>query len=656
MTGRLARGSAVAAMVGLLVCLFTTSVWPASALGQEDSTQELAEQYAPVIKVRAQQEDCDRGGEQYTPTSAEIVLDNPQVLLRQVGTGNPTTKIGPAASDLFGLGEGFYLDFPGNALAPGCLYEKDFRRYSAELPAVVYAHVATQDDAPGQLALQYWFFWYFNDWNNKHEGDWEGIQLLFDVGTVEEALAVEPVSVGYSQHFGGEEAAWNDTKLERRSTHPVVYPAVGSHPSHFSSALYLGRSGDEGFGCDSTLGPSRALEPEIIVLPDEVDDASDPLAWLEFEGRWGERHAGAFNGPTGPKQIDRWSAPIDWHEDLRTSSVIVPGGSGAGAQVIETFCGVVELGSTQLILLMQRPVTMLIVVVGLTTLVMAALRRTDWTAVNSSPIVRRRRSGQILRSAARLYRAAPARYAELGLIYLPVSLAIGGLVTAAQQVPVVGALVESDRDLGVVGLFLALSVGSLGHTIGFVIVTAAVSEVMAARDQTTTLRGFEAYRRAFTRWRDLLSGFLRAAVVVGVLYASVVGIPWGIRQGIRYQFLSQATMLDGLGSKDALDRSSQLVRGRWWHTLGSIILLNLIVAVAAAIVGLVFLVALAGVPLWLFSVLVTAVLVLVVPYPAIAMVLLYGDARAEQEGAERAELIDPQTGFTDGSEGVALTT
>ena len=34
-------------------------------------------------------------------------------------------------SDLSGLGEGFYLDFPGIAIDPGCIYEQDFNRYTA---------------------------------------------------------------------------------------------------------------------------------------------------------------------------------------------------------------------------------------------------------------------------------------------------------------------------------------------------------------------------------------------------------------------------------------------------------------------------------------------------------------------------------------------
>ena len=89
----------------------------------------------------------------------------------------------------------------------------------------------------------------------------------------------------------------------------MVYPSAGSHASYYGSAVYLGRGGSEGFGCDTTDGPSERVVPEVILLPDVVEDPADPLAWLSFNGRWGERQRdGSFNGPTGPAtkaRVDR---------------------------------------------------------------------------------------------------------------------------------------------------------------------------------------------------------------------------------------------------------------------------------------------------------------------------------------------------------------
>lgn len=621
---------------------------PTAATAQADdadpgAAQQLADRYAPIIMLKAQKGECDTNGEQYSPTEVDIVLDNPQVLLRQVGSGNPVMADAPSASDLFDLGEGFYLDYPGDALAPGCVYEQDFRRYSGERPAVVYAHIVGQSDAPDQLALQYWFFWYYNDWNNKHEGDWEGIQLLFDVGTVAEALNTDPVSVGFAQHEGGERADWDDDKLERDGSRPVVYPSVGSHASYYSSALHLGRRGTEGFGCDSTDGPSRRVLPDVVVLPDSVDDPDDPLAWVAFEGRWGERQSGPFSGPTGPVTKERWLQPVDWHDELRSSSVVVPAGDDAGIALVNGFCEVVEFGSGTLIALKANPAALLVVVVLSSSLVGWLTRRTDWSAVEPLPIVLRRRSGQVIKAAGRLYRSQPGTFIAIGIIYLPVAALAAAATSVVQQIPFAGALIESDGQIGPVAAFIALVIGGSGHILGFTIVRAVVAAQIYDLEAGVDPGAVEAYRRTLRRLGDLLIALVRATVIVGLLMVSVVGIPWGIRQVVRYQLIAEATMLDDRGRKAALDRSTELVRGRWWHTAGFFIALNGIVFLGSSVVGLLLLVVSAGLPLWLFSALVTTSAALIAPYSAAAATLYYGDARAQLENqpAARSVLAEP---------------
>ena len=69
---------------------------------------------------------------------------------------------------------------------------------------------------PGKLALQYWLFYVFNDWNNLHEGDWEVAQLVFDAATPAQALQRSPVEVGYSQHEGAEGSSWDDDEARAR--------------------------------------------------------------------------------------------------------------------------------------------------------------------------------------------------------------------------------------------------------------------------------------------------------------------------------------------------------------------------------------------------------------------------------------------------------
>ena len=274
-----------------------------------NSEQELADRYAPVVMVQAQPSPCSTDGEAFEPMSVDALLGNRSDLVAPSRHRRSRGDVGAAAGDLFGLGEGFYLDFPGSAIEPGCVYEQDFHRYTAEHPPTVYARLVVQDDRPAEIVLQYWFYWYYNDWNNKHESDWEGIQLVFPAATADAALSVEPTSIGYAQHESGERQTWRSAIVHRDGDHPVVFTSAGSHASYFDSALHLGRSAGEGFGCDDSTGPSDELHPEVVLLPDEAPAATDAFAWLAYEGRWGERHGGPYNGPTGPTTKDRWTRP-----------------------------------------------------------------------------------------------------------------------------------------------------------------------------------------------------------------------------------------------------------------------------------------------------------------------------------------------------------
>ena len=605
-----------------------------------DEAQELADRYSPIVMLKAQEEACDSDGEPYGPASIEIVLDNPAVALRQLSPNDPVVVRGPNASDLFGLGEGFYLDFPGSALDPGCLYERDFERFTADHPPTVYAHIAQHDDHPGQLALQYWIYWYYNDWNNKHESDWEMIQLLFEASSIDEALAEEPVSVGYAQHEGGERARWDATKLEREDTHPVVYSSAGSHASYFGSALYLGRSGGEGFGCDNTDGPSDRVEPAVVVLPDTVDDPADPLAWLSYEGRWGERQGGPFNGPTGPSAKERWLEAVDWHDELRATSVVIPGGDSTGSGIILVFCDLVEWGSGTIISFTTSPARLLISA-GLFVLLLRWLsRRTDWTRVPSSPLVRRRRAGQIIRASGALYRYSTVALLTFGLVYLPTALVVGLLGALLTWLPVVGDLLGVAGRSSGTSLGLAIIAGGVPTFAAYTAIHAMAAVYLQGATEGRPGSARAAVRSVWERRRDLGVGFIRGFVIVYLLLITVVGAPWALRQLVRYQFLSQAVMLEGLDGKGGLARSSELVSGRWWHTAIMVTLFNGLVALSGLAFGLVMLVVFAGLPMWMFSALVTLIYALVVPVTSAAQAMLYGDAVAERQGAEKADLVD----------------
>jgi hypothetical protein len=249
----------------LVVAVIVAGLATCASAHAANPSLTLADRYAPVVRLVDQEEPC-KHGEAYQPTDV-LVLGNPDVAFRGPWDKTNIIKVGPTASDLARGLFGYHLDFPGSAVAPGCVYDEWSHRISKGSAPRAYARVVTDPTYPGQLALQYWLFYVFNDFNDKHEGDWEMIQLNFDAGSAAEALKQKPALVGFSQHEGAESAHWGESKLEIvDGTHPVVYPALGSHANYYTSALHLGRSAAQGVGCDDTSGPSFEFRPQVSLI------------------------------------------------------------------------------------------------------------------------------------------------------------------------------------------------------------------------------------------------------------------------------------------------------------------------------------------------------------------------------------------------------
>ena len=311
---------------------------PAGAQGSPE--RRLAAKYAPIVMLRAQYDPpCDKTREQYLPTTVDVVLGNPRVeLVPPSGSARPK-KRAPTAADVAGLGSNWYLDLPGNPLSPGCTFARDFAglRRGGRAPALTYAHIARQRGRAG-IALQYWFFYYFNQFNDLHESDWEGMQILFDSDSASGALAGGPSEIGLFQHAGGERADWDDEKVEKRGNHPVVYPAAGSHATFYESSIFLenGRGGS-GLGCDNSSEPVREVRPKPVLVATRPPPGSTHQ-WLTYEGRWGQREKGFNNGPQGPNTKLQWLKPFDKQDEMRYTSAQLPSGSVIGPTVTSAFC------------------------------------------------------------------------------------------------------------------------------------------------------------------------------------------------------------------------------------------------------------------------------------------------------------------------------
>ena len=132
--------------------------------------------------------------------------------------------------------------------------------------AAVYGRAVVDGDV---LVAQYWLYYVYNDWNDRHESDWEMVQLVFDTATVAEALEQGPVLYAYAQHEGSEYAPVDASTdgatdragqgaLDRRGAGRL--PRPGSHAAYFERSRWFGKSGATGFGCDDTSAPLTEVD------------------------------------------------------------------------------------------------------------------------------------------------------------------------------------------------------------------------------------------------------------------------------------------------------------------------------------------------------------------------------------------------------------
>jgi hypothetical protein len=444
-------------LTAVFAALVATWLAAPGAQAAESPAQQLVDAFSPITKL-AKSEDppCDSSREQFEPTSVNAMLGNPEVELLKPGDGGTVIKKGPTAKDIAGLGDGYHLDVPGKPLSAGCTYAQDFPKVKEErgLPATTYARIAKEEGRSG-LVVQYWFFYYFNQFNDLHEGDWEGMQIAFDADTPREALETGPYEIALFQHEGGEKGAWDDGKVEKEGNHPVVYPAAGSHATFYDPAIYVenGRGGS-GLGCDNTTEPHLRVEPKPVLVPTDPRP-NGPQRWLTYKGHWGQKEKGYNNGPQGPIEKLQWDQPFTWMEGIRDRSPELPSGFTLGPQVTSAFCGVVKAASNLINLEAKSPIAAIGIVVGFIVLLVVLASLTRWRPVELEPLRQERAFGQLLRAARQLYGRHWRPFVLVGLSSIPIIGAIYGL-------QVLVTVITSD---GAVGLWVQNAATPIGYAI-----------------------------------------------------------------------------------------------------------------------------------------------------------------------------------------------
>lgn len=263
------------------------------------TSAELLERHKPFLKYDSQ--------ESYFADSAAEWTDNPGNELKRAD-GTVIKRAGGGLSLAF-LGRDYADD--SHAAKTDAIGDPT-REYPAQARTLhqqpgyanhVYGHAVL--DPNGDLWLQYWFFYFYNDYNligaflhaGRHEGDWEMIQVRLRDEAAD--LAV------YCQHAGAKKRDWRQVDRIPGSERPIVYVARGSHASYFEPGTHW-----TGHWFDYADGKRRS--PELTL--DIVDDGDPAWSWVRWPGYWGDTRGTGnpldSDSPRGPGAHAQWDDPL----------------------------------------------------------------------------------------------------------------------------------------------------------------------------------------------------------------------------------------------------------------------------------------------------------------------------------------------------------
>jgi hypothetical protein len=264
----------------------------------------LLRRHLPVLKYDSHEAYFADSAAEWTDYSANRLMRGSAV----IAAATPTDGVPQLSLDFLGS------SYPGGVKAEkGDVIgdsERDYAKASRllhrkkEYRNRIYGRLV---DGGGERWLQYWFFYFYNDFNliggligaGRHEGDWEMIQLRLDKDDA-------PDFAVYAQHKEAGVRPWSSVESAPGTLRPVVYVARGSHASYFNA-------GPHGTGAwfDWADGERPSPDSQLEI----VREGRPEWAWLYWPGHWGDTKPGAIalpfddDSPVGPAMHAQWKRP-----------------------------------------------------------------------------------------------------------------------------------------------------------------------------------------------------------------------------------------------------------------------------------------------------------------------------------------------------------
>lgn len=203
--------------------------------------------------------------------------------------------------------------------------------------------------------------------------------------------------------------------------------------------------------------------------------------------------------------------------------------------------------------------------------------------------------GGILEETFKIYRSNFSRLLAIVAI-VQVTMAILVYVSMSQ-------FTITQEEIGSVTSFIPMGIIILAYSIVAVpLMVGALIHAVSEQYLRQTIDIGRAYRFAWGRLGALIGAMILVALVILGIPITLTFIGEALRVGpivmvagfciliyflVRWAFIWQAALLEGLSPIAALSRSSALVKKNWWPVLGIMLLLFIITAVISAILGII---------------------------------------------------------------------
>ena len=162
------------------------------------------------------------------------------------------------------------------------------------------------------------------------------------------------------------------------------------------------------------------------------------------------------------------------------------------------------------------------------------------------------------------------------------------------------------------------------YIVAYALMEGALIHAVSEQSLGRTIGIGRAYRFAWRRMGAMIGAQILAGLALFGLCITIIGIPFAIYFGVRWAFIVQAALLEGVGPRAALSRSSDWVMGDWWRVVG----IMLVVGIIAGGIGFVLSLTVGLIPYagtMIASILPT-------PIAITAATLLYYDLRVRKQG------------------------